>query len=464
MNSEQAIGLASLVANVKESLQRDFAAPVWIIAEIMEININRSGHCYLELIEKDTLSDKIIAKSRATIWSYTFRMIKPYFETSTGESLKAGLKVLIRVNVEFHEVYGFSLNIQDIDPQYTLGDMARQRAQVIEQLKRDGILVMNRQIPFPLVPQHIAVVSSDSAAGWGDFSNQLQNNGEGYDFQVELFMAIMQGDKAAPSIIDALNVIFSRIDDFDVVVIIRGGGSKSDLLCFDNYDLASHIAQFPIPVLTGVGHERDDSVADLVAHTRLKTPTAVAEFLINKVAQFHQQLVLKCDMVFESALAMLEENQKYLDKITQNLEFSTRQIINNQQEYLSHTRLILQKTTRQYLSDKQKEIAFLGEKARMVPVSVIRSHHKQLEQFNKEINISLNQFFLNKNKSLKHLESELKLLDPAETLKRGYAIVRNNKKIIKNTRQVVPGDSISIQVCEGQIEGRVEKIIQQDKK
>jgi exodeoxyribonuclease VII large subunit len=228
------------------------------VAEISELNMNRSGHCYLELIEKDSLSDKIIAKSRATIWAFTFRTLKAYFETTTGETLRGGLKVLLKASIEFHEVFGFSLNIQDIDPQYTLGDLARKKAQIIQQLTSEGVLDMNKGLPFPLVPQRIAVISSETAAGYGDFLNQLETNSFGYCFFTELFPAIMQGDKASESIILALEHVYSHIDEFDLVAIMRGGGSKSDLNCFDDYELAYFITQFPLPILTGIGHERDD--------------------------------------------------------------------------------------------------------------------------------------------------------------------------------------------------------------
>ena len=271
MTDNQAISLYELLHNVRAELKNSFATPVWVVAEIIEFGQRSNGHCYMELVEKDQDTERMTAKVKATIWANVYARLSPYFESVTGESLHAGLKVMLRVTVEMHELYGLSLNVLDIDAQYTLGDIAQQRAKVIAQLTADGVIDMNKQIPLPFVVQRIAVVSSDTAAGWGDFVNQLENNDFGYKFHVELFPALMQGDGAAESIIAAMDKIFSQMDEFDAVAIMRGGGSKSDLSCFDNYELSYYAAQFPLPILTGIGHERDDSVLDLVANTRLKT-------------------------------------------------------------------------------------------------------------------------------------------------------------------------------------------------
>ena len=209
--------------------------------------------------------------------------MKPYFEAQTGETLKVGMKVLLQVTVTFHEVYGYSLVVQDIDPTYTMGDMARRRKEILEQLTKDGVIGLNKELEIPDLPNRIAVISSATAAGWGDFRNQLDGNIYGFRFYVKLFPALMQGDDVERSVISALNAVADRRDDFDLVVIIRGGGAVSELSCFDSYNLAFNIANFPLPVITGIGHERDDTVADTVAHTKVKTPTAAAEFLINKV-------------------------------------------------------------------------------------------------------------------------------------------------------------------------------------
>jgi exodeoxyribonuclease VII large subunit len=308
------ISLTELNFLIKESLDVSFPEQLWVIAEIGELKVNRAGHCYIELVEKDNNTDKIKARSRATIWTWQFRFIQPYFETTTGQKLQAGLKVLVAVSVEFHEVYGISLNIKDIDPNYTLGDMARKRQEIINSLTEEGVFDMNKEIPLAEIPSRIAIISSPTAAGYEDFMSQLINNTEGYKFYTKLFPASMQGKEASSTIINALDYIYEYEDLFDLVVIIRGGGSQMDLSCFDDYDLALHVTQFPLPVVTGIGHEKDESIVDLVANTKLKTPTAVAEFLIS---QFNA-----------IAIEIAEIESQFIDEINRSLENEENRIKN----------------------------------------------------------------------------------------------------------------------------------------
>ena len=284
------LSLYELLGGVKMSLKSSLPPAYWVTAEISEMKVNYSGHCYLELIEKDSSGESIKAKARATIWASVYRMIQPYFETATRSKLAAGMKVMVKVSVEFHELYGFSLNITDIEPSYTVGEMALKKQEIINRLIAEGVFEMNKSQYLGDLPRRIAVVSSKTAAGFGDFMDQLARNDFGYKFYVKLFPAVMQGAEAEQSIIAALDAVFEQEAHFDLVVIIRGGGSQSDLNCFNSYWLAYHICQFPLPVLTGIGHEQDETIADLVAHTRLKTPTAVAEFLIGIFRQADQKI------------------------------------------------------------------------------------------------------------------------------------------------------------------------------
>ena len=286
---KQKFTLFELNEQIKDTLCEAFPSTVWVVAEVSELKENRSGHCYLELVEK--VENEIIARSRATIWSYTYRMLKPYFETTTGQFFSHGIKVLVQVTVEYHPAFGLSLNIKDIDPTYTVGDMALQRKEIIARLQNEGIFDMNRELQLPLVPQKIAVISSKTAAGYQDFVHQLNSNAHGFIFYTQIFEAWMQGTGAVKSIIGALERIYQYEDFFDAVAIIRGGGATADLSCFDNYELAFNLVQFPLPVITGIGHEKDDTIIDLVAHTRMKTPTAVAEFFINGVERFYDRLL-----------------------------------------------------------------------------------------------------------------------------------------------------------------------------
>ncbi|NOQ28419.1 MAG: exodeoxyribonuclease VII large subunit, partial [Bacteroidales bacterium] len=264
----QKFTLLELNKDIQEKIKLNYSNAVWVIAEISELNVNRNGHCYLELIEKDIITDNIISKSRATIWAFTYRMLNPYFENATGHKLSSGIKILVQANVEFHELYGLSLNITDIDPNYTLGDLAQKKAEILKKLEEEGVLHMNKEISLSSIPQKIAIISSDTAAGYQDFINQLTNNSFKYKFYTKLFPAVMQGLQAENSIINSLEKIYEYEDFFDAVVIIRGGGSQSDLSCFNNYLLSANIAQFPLPVLTGIGHDKDESIVDLVAHKK----------------------------------------------------------------------------------------------------------------------------------------------------------------------------------------------------
>ena len=283
MIAAQYITLSELQRRVRQALEERFALPLWVSAEIAEVKVNYSGHCYLELVEKGEGDGVPKAQARAVIWRSQYARIAAYFEAETGQRLAAGMRILAKATVNYHELYGFSLQLLDVDPAYTLGDMERQRQQTIARLQAEGVWEMNRQQAMPAVVQRIAVVSSSRAAGYQDFCNELAKSP--YRFCLTLFDAVVQGAAAEDSIVDALSRIAAAGEAFDAVVMIRGGGSSSDLNCFNAYRLCNHVAQFPLPVVTGIGHDKDTSVADLVAHTALKTPTAVAAWLVERMAQ-----------------------------------------------------------------------------------------------------------------------------------------------------------------------------------
>ena len=345
------IRLVELNSFVKK-LIADNTQPQWITAEISEVNEHYSGHCYLELIEKDDADEHIIAKAKAVIWSFTYRMIKPYFETTTHERLMAGMKVLVKVEVSFHEAYGYSLVIKDIDPQYTLGDMARKRALIIQQLYAEGVMDLNKEIDLPLLVQRIAVISSPGAAGYTDFCNQLHGNAFGFVFYHRLFAAVMQGTETEASIINALEAVYEHKELFDVVVIIRGGGATSDLSWFDNYNIAYHCTQFPLPIMSGIGHDKDVSVVDMVAHTSLKTPTAVAQFLVDCMQQTESNLHTVKEEIINYTEQALESWQQRLQLVTLQLPNAVKRKV--EQAYYTLTSSIqhLQHRSKQNLTQK----------------------------------------------------------------------------------------------------------------
>lgn len=276
----QTYSLKELCEWIQDVMESDLPDRYWVRAEIASMSVR--GHCYMELIEKAD-NGILAAKVRATCWSNMYGLLSAYFTQETGESLHVGLQVLLEVSVEFHSVYGLSLNVWNIDPTYTIGDLAKQRQATINKLQLDGVMELQQALELPSLVRRIAVVSSSEAAGYGDFCDQLKNNRFGFDFQVQLYSAVMQGDTASRSIINALSAIAGQEEEWDVVVIIRGGGASTDLSCFDDYELASHCAQFPLPIVVGVGHTRDVSVVDMVVYSSVKTPTAAAEWLIDRV-------------------------------------------------------------------------------------------------------------------------------------------------------------------------------------
>lgn len=319
--------LSELCAEIQETLECKQLEHYWVRAEIASISVR--GHCYMELIEKSD-TGILAAKLRATCWSNVYNILSPYFLQSTGHHLSAGMQVLLEVSIEFHAVYGLSLNIWNIDPNYTLGDLARQRQETINQLIKDGVLELQKQLTIPTLIRRIAVISSVDAAGYGDFCHQIQTNRHHFVFQTQLYAATMQGDSAAHSIIQALNAIAKQENEWDLVVIIRGGGATTDLSCFDDYNLACHCAQFPLPIITGIGHTRDISVVDMVAHTSVKTPTAAAEWVIQHVTlQFEHLEQLNARLQRTVQLATNKEHNR-LSLYKQRIKSSFLQIVSRE--------------------------------------------------------------------------------------------------------------------------------------
>lgn len=405
---KQALSLYELNGLVKQSIRNSMSETYWVRAELSDVRSNYSGHCYLEFIQKDASGNNLIAKARGTIWSNIYKMLKPYFEQETGQTFTSGIKVLVRVSVEFHELYGYSLTVLDIDPVYTVGDMEKKRRKILRQLKEEGVIDLNKELEMPLLPQRVAVISSATAAGYGDFCNQLMNNPRGYGFHIELFSAIMQGEQVEESIIASLNAIYDRLDEFDVIVIIRGGGATSDLSGFDTYELAANCAQFPLPIITGIGHERDDTVIDLVVHTRVKTPTAAAAFLIacmDKVADRLENLSSRLQQGVQNRI--LWEYHR-IENLKQRVPNAVYKRINNAKYSLLSMRKDLQMVAQQYLS--------------------VRRH--RLELLQQRLNDAL----------------------PEKQLARGFSIALKNGKVVKDASCLQEGDTLITLFHQGKVE------------
>ena len=410
---QQPLSLHDLNGLVKRSIRSCLPDTYWVQAELSDVRSNYSGHCYLEFIQKDASGNNLIAKARGTIWSNIYKMLKPYFEQETGQAFTSGIKVLVEVSVEFHELYGYSLTVLDIDPTYTVGDMERKRREILRQLEEEGVIDLNKELEMPLLPQRVAVISSATAAGYGDFCNQLANNPRGYGFHTELFPAIMQGERVEESILSALDAINERLDEFDVVVIIRGGGATSDLSGFDTYLLAASCAQFPLPIITGIGHERDDTVIDKVAHTRVKTPTAAAEFLITRMD--------KCND------ALNEMSKRLMQGVRNRLMWEHRRIEN------------------------------LVQRIPSVAMKRIADAKYDLLAAQRDLQMASRQSLFKKKHRLELLQQRLNDAMPEKQLARGYSITLKDGKAVKDASALKEGDVLVTMLHQGKVESVVVK-------
>ena len=411
------LSLRQLNLMVRDAIEDALTDEYWVEAELSECREN-SGHCYMELIEKDEHSNTPVARASAKCWRQTWMMVKPYFERTTGQPLRVGMKVLLKVYAQFHEAYGFSWIVSDIDPTYTLGDMARKRQEIIRQLKEEGVFDLQRELSIPIFAKRIAVISAQHAAGYGDFLRQLEDNEYGFRFEVSLFPAIMQGEQVEQSIIAALNQIYelqnnhtshlsSPTSHFDCVVIIRGGGATADLSGFDTLALAENVAQFPIPIITGIGHDRDESILDMVSHMRVKTPTAAAAFLIDHFRRVWERIT--------------EAETSINQYVSERLRY--------QQQRISQLATLIPTLALQRLSDSRHRIEMTESR---LPVAIERRLADQKHR-------------------IERLSILLQGFDPQLLLKRGYSITLHNGKAVRDPSQLKTGDEIETRVEKGTI-------------
>jgi exodeoxyribonuclease VII large subunit len=407
------ITLSELQQRIRSAVEQSLPLPVWIVAEISELKVNSSGHCYIELIEKgEQQRATAVASARAVVWRQDYQVLSTIFFRQTGQRLQAGLKILCRVMVTYHPLYGLSLRITDIDSAYTVGETERARQETIAQLKADGVWDMNHELTLQPPLQRIAVVASGESAGYRDFINELRSSG--YAFRVELFESVVQGAEAETAIINALMRVAEREAEFDVVVIIRGGGSVSDLRCFDNYMLASVVAQFPLPILTGIGHDKDTSVVDMVAHTPLKTPTAVATFLAQQMAQLEASLEDYAARLADSATIALNRANLHLVELSNELRQGASALLASHLTHLSLRREQLRSLT---------TLTLERERLRLLSA-----------------------------------EEAITLHNPAQILSKGFALVHQNRRLIRSTEELTHSEPIQIQLHDGIVEAVIKSI------
>ena len=396
--------LRQLNLMVRDAIAMQLPDEYWVEAELSECR-ERGGHCYMELVEKDDRSNTPIARASAKCWRQTWQMVQPYFERTTGQPLRAGLKVLLKVYAQFHEAYGFSWIVTDIDPTYTLGDMARRRQEIIRQLKEEGVFDLQRELRLPLFAQRIAVISASNAAGYGDFCRQLEDNGYGFRFTIQLFPAIMQGEQVESSIINALNQIYNDISHYDVVCILRGGGATADLSGFDTLALAENVAQFPLPVITGIGHDRDESILDMISHTRVKTPTAAATLLVDNLLR---------------VLDRIERAQTFVSHFVSDS-------IHRHQQRISQLATLIPTLALRTVSDGRHRIEMLQPRPRLAIERLLTEQKHRLER----------------------MALQLQGFDPQILLARGYSITLKDGRAVRDPAQLKPDDEIETRIEKG---------------
>ena len=432
------LSLYQLNQLIKESLRKVIPTTIWLRAEIHNITTNYSGHCYIDLVEKSEFNDQIIAKQRATIWASTYRVLAQKFQQATNSSLQAGMKIFVEVSVEFHELYGLSLNVKDIDPTYTLGELQRRRLEIIQRLKNRGLIDKNKQLPMPRLVQRIAVISSPTAAGYADFVHQLQNNPHGFAYDITLFPAIMQGTQTEESILVALDKIFHSSlltphSSFDIVVIIRGGGATSDLQAFDSESLAERCANFPLPIITGIGHLRDETILDLVAYLNLKTPTAVAEYLISRTLELDMELLSLGERLQKSVILRLEQEKNLLTSLSSYIPQYALRLLASSDNKLTSLQHRIELKTADFIAKNRTLLDRREERIKVLALNLLKTKQSQLDI----------------------LQTKLQLLDPQQLLKKGYSFTTHNGKLVTSTAQLASGDIITTTFADGTVDSVV---------
>lgn len=400
----EAITLQQLNQMVASVINETFAEAVWITAELSDVRVATNGHCYMQLVEKDPKRGTMLAFANAHIWSNRWWLIRDTFLQETGQAFQSGLKVMLQVQVTMHEAYGYSLNILDVDPTYTLGEMARRRQEILKQLQADGVIDMNRELSFPSLPQRIAIISAEGAAGYGDFCHQLHDNEWGLCFYTHLFPAAMQGNQTETSVISALEKIALHQDLFDVVAIIRGGGASADLASFDSYEMALNVANFPLPIITGIGHDRDQTVLDRVAHTSVKTPTAAAALLIDLLSQQLTHIQELQDEVAEQTHGRIERELLQLHRMLNQV-----------------------RGTHISLGQQLNRLTLIGDRIKMLTTQRVQNDQQKLS----------------------YIEKTIQMAQPDNLLKRGFSITRLNGHAVRSASEVPQGAELQIQTADG---------------
>lgn len=427
------LSLLELNSLVRDVLDHTFASRTyWLQAELSGVS-EHGSHCYVEFVQKGERDNDILAQAKGHIWGNRWGLIRTYFQKATGQRLAAGMQVLVQVEITFHERYGYALNILDIDPTYTLGDLARRRREILQALQREGVADMNKELPLPRLLQRIAVISSASAAGYQDFCRQLEQNPSQLVFHTRLFPAIMQGKQVESSIISALESIAAELEQWDTVVIIRGGGSATDLSGFDTLPLAENVSQFPLPIITGIGHERDDTVIDLVAHTRVKTPTAAAQFLIQHQQAELDHLTDLSTTLTDHVTLWLRTDRQHLQHLSAQVPSLARLLLTQETLRLQHQQAALQEAAQRPINLRRNRLDILHERLHHYAETTLESHRHRLQLF----------------------ETNLRAAQPDRLLRLGFSITRLNGHAVTDVATLKQGDILTTTLAKGTITSEV---------
>lgn len=426
---QQHLSLYELNSMVRDVIEMSMPDSYWVEAELSEAREGYGGHCYMELIQKDERSNTPIAKAHAACWRNKWMLLRPQFERITGQRIHAGMKVLLKVHPQFHENYGFSWIVDNIDATYTMGDMARKRQEIIATLKEEGVFDLQKELMLPMFCQHIAVISSATAAGYGDFCNQLADNEYGLYFATQLFPATMQGEGVEQSVIEALNRINDEWEKWDCVVIIRGGGATSDLSGFDTLALAENVANFPLPIITGIGHERDESVLDMISFQRVKTPTAAAAFLINHLAEVYAKVMDAQETIVNDVKHRVQVEKMRLERLSKSIPTLFSLVKTKQSARLDRLMDHLNATVQVRVANAQRKLAVLSSNIQPV----------------------LERKMMKEQHRLQMLEQRAKSQDPEILLKRGYSITIKDGKSVRDASLLQKGDILETRFAKGTI-------------
>lgn len=451
------ISISVLSMTIKQTLQRSLPSRFWLWGEINSMSV-RGGHCYIDLVEKATGADTIVGRIRCNIWQWNWQKIEEKFRQATGRAIVAGITIQLLVQVEYHEVYSMSVSAWDVDPTYTLGAIQRRRLQIVESLRNRGLLQLNKQRTLPILLRRIAVISSDQAAGYTDFCHQLHNNSYGFAYTIHLYRSIMQGPQTEASMIAALNAVAQRATDYDAVVIIRGGGATSDLYAFDSKVIAEVCASMPLPVLTGIGHQRDESILDMVAHTSLKTPTAVAEFILGRTKSVADHLDSLSNTLARNVKLHLANADAELKNLAVRIPAAIALYIKEQSYVIEKTAQQLSSVVTTRVTSEKSTIANISTRLTASALQPVATQRLYVNNMILSLPRAVEVLIKNRKSHLQLLQTKVDFLDPRRLLQRGYSITTIDGKAVTDASVVAPGAVITTRLAKGGISSTVVEI------